>query len=194
MENNNNNNGQPKATKAKANKAKPVRNDAKGKVPEIVLARNALVAGIAKAERATSGLYERFANALNKMLGKGWPDLSFGGRELTAREKVLRDQRRTQKVTFIEACQKRGIRNPYSAWKNVEDWARGTTATQQKAKRGAHANAARDADTRYVEECSKLYKFGLNCEEMSEKALAMNVRIGEGLRDVYGVDLSTLVK
>lgn len=186
-----------KSTKAAASNATalaPIRNDAAVKVPEIVLARNALLDAVKSAEESTKGLYERFANALNALLGKGWPDLHFGGRALTPAEKLLRDRRKAQKEAFFEGAKARNIANPSDAWKNVERWARGETATQQKAGKGARANAPREMLQRQREELSKLYKAGMACEDMSETALEVNGEIGRILRDLLNVDLSTLIK
>lgn len=182
-------------TKAPKGEKKPrAKRVLKTAAPAIYLAREALLRGIAAAEARTKGLYEAYASCLNKSFGKGWTKLMFAGRSLSDKEKKLRDQIRVQKVAFYEGAKKRGIANPSDAWNNVKRWAEGGTATQQKAKTGANANAPRVLDVRQKEELSKLYKAGMADEAISDKALEVNGAIGLILRDMIGVDLSTLVK
>ena len=178
----------PKANAAKRNRT------LKTAVPAIFLAREKLLKALGDADRRTKGLYEAYAVCLNKAFGKGWTKLVFSGRVLSDKEKQLAGQIRAQKAAFIEGANKRGVRNPYSAWNNVKAWCDGETATQKKGANGAHASAPRPLGQAQREIGSTLYARGLRAEDASEAELNFNVALGKALRDFHKVDLSTLVK
>jgi hypothetical protein len=148
------------------------------------------------------GMSEVIAVSLNQVFAFDWFTMTKGVKS----EQGLMVE--AQRVRFADIQKARGVTNPARNWQLIKQQAEKAKYPERflkgevdadgieqvaQGEKGAEG-AERSPAVRYVEELTRLWKFGARQEDMDKKSLDTHKALGKLLSDTWGINLATIEK
>ena len=157
---------------------------------------------VAEGNARAYGAEKRHAELLNEALNFDWFTMTKGNKSEQGQMVEV------QRLHLAEALKAKGHSNPATVWNRVKKYAEEAKYPERflkgevddegveqvaQGEKGAE-NAERSPAVRYVEELTRLWKFGARQEDLDKKSLDTHKAIQKILSDIWQINLAELEK